>query len=100
MGSVTGSVTGEFLDKHQLSTEAGPRWAPGSLPARGLWGRFSERLAEGRHSRKPERKENFVVEALTEAGATAAEWRQEATRRSVRSQALLALKAKQFKRGE
>lgn len=72
---------------------------PGSLPAQGLWDRFFECLAEGRCSRKPERKQNLVVEGSTEAGAMAAGWRWEVTCKFIRRQPLLALKAEQL-RGE
>lgn len=89
----------EVLDEHQLSAEAGTTWSQGSLPVQGLWKRFFECLAEGRCSRKPERKENFaVVVGLTEAGAMAAGWRWEVICKFIRRQALLALKAEQLKR--
>lgn len=91
----------EVPGKHQLSAQAGTRSSAESLPAQGLWIGFSWigfAWQKGRGCRKPEGKQNFVVEALTEAGAMAAEWRQEVTCKSVRSQPLLALKAEQLKR--
>lgn len=64
----------EILDEHQLSEEAGTTWSQGSLPAQGLWKRFFECFAEGRWSRKPERKQNLAVEGLTEAGGVDRGW--------------------------